>query len=184
MNKQEAIGNLTLFNSDIFEAPKVVVLAERAIDLINQIDEPQKPAVPRVALEYYEEYKDTLTAFDEWFGDFYDGGFLAEFPQGEKLAEWLYDNDNDTNRQRELALATLIANGPSAVEVEKEKRYRVSIADNLVINDTLTKNKDSGIFSFSIGDDTESELFTKAELEQAGFGWVFDCEGVEVQEVE
>ena len=26
--------------------------------------------------------------------------------------------------------------------------------------------------------------FTKKELEDADFGWVFDCEGVEVQEVE
>lgn len=45
------------------------------------------------------------------------------------MAEWLYDNDNDTNRQRELALATLIVNGPSAVEVEKEKLYTVEIPD-------------------------------------------------------
>ena len=26
--------------------------------------------------------------------------------------------------------------------------------------------------------------FTQKQLEQAGFGWVFDCEGVEVEEVE
>lgn len=26
--------------------------------------------------------------------------------------------------------------------------------------------------------------FTREELEQAGFGWVFDCDGVEVREVE
>lgn len=26
--------------------------------------------------------------------------------------------------------------------------------------------------------------FTRKELEQANFGWVFDCEGVEVEEVE
>lgn len=26
--------------------------------------------------------------------------------------------------------------------------------------------------------------YTRKELEDAGFGWVFDCEGVEVQEVE
>lgn len=26
--------------------------------------------------------------------------------------------------------------------------------------------------------------FTRKELEEAGFGWVFDCEGIEVEEVE
>jgi hypothetical protein len=25
---------------------------------------------------------------------------------------------------------------------------------------------------------------TKKQLEQAGFGWVFDCEGIELEEVE
>ncbi|HEM2826363.1 TPA: hypothetical protein U0650_001308 [Streptococcus suis] len=73
--------------------------------------EPQKVVVPQVAVDYYERYKDQSTGFDEWFGDFYDGGFLADFPQGEKLAEWLYDNDDDTNRQRELALAQKIMFG-------------------------------------------------------------------------
>ena len=28
------------------------------------------------------------------------------------------------------------------------------------------------------------ESFTKKELEDAGFGWVFDCEGIEIEEVE
>ena len=26
--------------------------------------------------------------------------------------------------------------------------------------------------------------FTKKELEEAGFGWVFDCPGIEIEEVE
>lgn len=28
------------------------------------------------------------------------------------------------------------------------------------------------------------ENHTRKELEQAGFGWVFDCPGIEVEEVE
>ncbi|NQN44438.1 DUF1642 domain-containing protein [Streptococcus suis] len=107
--------------------------------------EPQKVVVPQVAVDYYEQYKDQLTGFDEWFGDFYDGGFLAEFPQGEKLAEWLYDNDNDTNRQRELALATLIVNGPGAVEVEQEKLYTVEIPNpNRTTEPIIYLSRDEG----------------------------------------
>lgn len=30
----------------------------------------------------------------------------------------------------------------------------------------------------------EIPTFTRKELEQAGFGWVFDCEGIEIEEVE
>ena len=51
-------------------------------------------------------------------------------------------------------------------EVEQKKRYRIKMK-NEEYNHTVV-----------IGD------YTREELEDAGFGWVFDCEGVEVQEVE
>lgn len=186
MNTQEAIKELMSKAREITfgEDDNVYLSRNRTVELISQIDEPQKPIVPQVAIEYYYTYKDCSYSLGELLGDFYSQSAREEFPRLDELAMWLHDNDENTNRQRELALATLIVNGPSAVEVEQEKLYRVSIADNLVINDTLTKNKDSGIFSFSIGDDTESELFTKAELEGAGFGSVFDNDMFEVQEVE
>ena len=28
------------------------------------------------------------------------------------------------------------------------------------------------------------ERFTRKQLEEAGFGWIFSCEGIEVEEVE
>ena len=51
-------------------------------------------------------------------------------------------------------------------EVEQKKRYRIKMK-NEEYNHTVV-----------IGD------YTREELEDAGFGWVFDCEDVEVQEVE
>lgn len=51
-------------------------------------------------------------------------------------------------------------------EVEQKKRYRIKMK-NEKYNHTVV-----------IGD------YTRKELEDAGFGWVFDCEGVEVQEVQ
>ncbi|MET3558676.1 hypothetical protein ABID29_001802 [Streptococcus rupicaprae] len=130
MNKQEAIEKIkndTSLSGGLVEKGW-------AIYCIENIDEPQKPKVPKVAIDYYEHYKDTLTGFDEWFGDFYDSGFLEEFPDGEKLAEWLYDNPNEVNKQRELALANLIVNGPSAVEVEQEKLYVINLGEKVGLN--------------------------------------------------
>ncbi|MCR4258765.1 DUF1642 domain-containing protein [Streptococcus uberis] len=94
--------------------------------LIPDIDQP-KQVVSQVAIDYYEQYKDTLSSFDEWFCGFYDNEFEAEFERADELRRWLHHNDNKINLQRELALATLIVNGPDAVEVEKEKLYTVEI---------------------------------------------------------
>lgn len=92
-----------------------------------ELDEPQKVKVPQVAVDYYEQYKDKLSGFDEWFSDFYSSDFENDFDKAEELQIWLYDNDTETNYQRELALATLIVNGLDAVEVEQEKKYRVRL---------------------------------------------------------
>nr|DAK48445.1 MAG TPA: protein of unknown function (DUF4892) [Caudoviricetes sp.] len=39
-------------------------------------------------------------------------------------------------------------------------------------------------FTKSLSLDNAIYSHTRKELEEAGFGWVFDCEGVEVEEVE
>ena len=62
-------------------------------------------------------------------------------------------------------------------EVEKEKRYLVKIraTKHYIAKDGIGK-----IF-FSLA---YKESFTKKELEEAGFDWVFDCPGIEIEEVE
>lgn len=71
-------------------------------------------------------------------------------------------------------------------EVEKERRYKVKIPSTMNhIGQTQYLCK-SGPNLFFCGNNIERFKFkhTRKELEDAGFGWVFDCEGVEVQEVE
>lgn len=96
----------------------------RAIIIAKQLDEPEKPKVPQVAVEFYERYKGDNLALGEWFDDFYSSEAIEEFPRMDELTEWLYDNNDEINRQREFALATLVTLGIDAVEVEKEKLYR------------------------------------------------------------
>ncbi|ALD73017.1 hypothetical protein RN86_10080 [Streptococcus gordonii] len=70
--------------------------------------------------------------------------------------------------------------------VEKEKRYRVRVKNVLAGQGTLNRNKKSKEFIFS--DPEENSLydtkFTSEELKKTDFGWVFDCEGIEIEEVE
>ena len=70
-------------------------------------------------------------------------------------------------------------------EVEKEKRYRVKVKGMNRINGYLAYNKINGAWYFGISGNSKnhSTNHTRKELEQAGFGWVFDCEGIEIEEV-
>lgn len=68
--------------------------------------------------------------------------------------------------------------------VEEEKRYRVKMK-NAYYNKypQFLCETDNGIF-WAAEKDLRKTKFTRKELEQAGFGWVFDCPGVEIEEVE
>lgn len=64
-------------------------------------------------------------------------------------------------------------------EVEKEKRYEVRLKN---IDDYLAKTRNNE-YHFYHNIFTQSRNHTRKELEEAGFGWVFDCPGIEVEEV-
>lgn len=89
--------------------------------------------------------------------------------ESKKVKEWL---NNDRN-QETFARAWLYG-----YTIEKEKRYRVKLK---TLNDYLNETE-TGIHFYN--DYTNNKTFTCKELEDAGFGWVFDCEGIEVEEVE
>ncbi|MDS3816947.1 DUF1642 domain-containing protein [Streptococcus pneumoniae] len=70
-------------------------------------------------------------------------------------------------------------------EVEKEKRYFVKIKGNIKENMLVYGELLKRYFftkSFSLDDVIYSH--TRKELEAANFGWVFDCPGIEIEEVE
>ena len=71
-------------------------------------------------------------------------------------------------------------------EVEKEKRYKVVMLNIASSGGVLTriKHDDSWIWIDTLGTIVEGRTHTRKELENAGFGWVFDCPGLEVEEVE
>ena len=64
-------------------------------------------------------------------------------------------------------------------EVEEEKRYTVVMK---ATKQPLYYNAMDKKLFFSMGG--LATKFTRKQLEEAGLGWVFDCEGIEVEEVE
>ena len=71
-------------------------------------------------------------------------------------------------------------------EVEKEKRYLVKVKNVLTRQGALNRNKKSGRFIFSNPEENSlyDTKFTRKELEEEGFGEVFDSPLFEVEEVD
>ena len=158
MNKQELIEKIEALPAEDYKyrpyIDKKVVLA-----LVRQLDEPEKVVVPQFVADWIEEVKSAYTLF-------------AAMEYGNlKIDKWLDNNSN----QEKFALAWIFG-----YEVEKEKRYIVSLKNG----QPLVKTPLGGNFYFNQNITAENCKVTRKELEKAGFGWVFDCEGVEVEEVE
>ena len=104
--------------------------------------------------------------------------YHSEEAKNKSVFRWLFE---DLDNQDTFARAWL-----DGYEVEKEKRYVVKVKGICGNHETLNCEKHSKKWLFS--DREENSLYktkhTRKELEQANFGWVFDCPGVEVEEVE
>ena len=92
-----------------------------------------------------------------------------------KVNSWVDDPDN----QETFALAWI-----NGYEVEQEKRYSVKIKgeveENLLVYGLGIKR----YFFTRIYDGSKRKGHTRKQLEEAGFDWVFDCPGIEIEEVE
>ena len=69
--------------------------------------------------------------------------------------------------------------------VEKEKRYVVKVKGNIKEN-MLVYGEFAERYFFTKSSNLYNIIYfhTRKELEEAGFGWVFDCPGIEIEEVE
>lgn len=147
-----------LENLDVVEIDKNIVHKKN--------DEPQKPVVPQFVADWYEEHKSDLD-YELWN---YVSDWEDQKPS--EFKEWF----NKSNK----AFQTLVNMHQFSYEVEKEKRYRV----NLKNGQPLLKAYLGKALYFSQDIAIERYKVTRKELEQAGFGWVFDCPGIEIEEVE
>lgn len=162
MNKQELIEKIdNLQYSLSWNIPRIN--KEIVLDLIEQLDEPQKITIPQVVADWIEwTKKDGL--------DLQDAMNLISGEENEKLLRWFYNESN----QETFARAWL-----DGYEVEKEKRYTVKMR---ATKQPLFYNSLEKRLFFSLGE--LATQFTHKQLEEAGFGWVFNCEGIEIEEVE
>lgn len=140
---------------------------------LEQLDEPETVKVPQCVADWYEVCKEHLTTS---LYTAMNPNFMRENNQSFDLISWI----KKTSNQDLFARAWL-----DGYEVEEEKRYRVKMK-NIIIDSAYLKHQlqDNHWYWGSLTESNEfSSSHTKNELEEAGVGWVFDCEGIEVEEV-
>lgn len=134
----------------------------------------EKPVVPQYVADWIDVCKENLaiglyTAMNP--------DFLKQWNKSDELICWIKKARN----QDIFARAWV-----DGYEVEKEPRYTVRVKGINGSHQWLAFGKLTECWYFG-GKENSSYVVlehTRKELEDADFGWMFDCEGVEVKEVE
>lgn len=173
MNVKELIGKYEYMSHACFRRVDTLEVLKD----LRQLDEQQKVVVPQFVADWYEENKDSFEAnlyrFVCNLTSIFDGAKLNEFER------WFLTAGTKP-------FQTLVNMHQFGYEVEEEPKYTVRVKGINGYGQYLNKASSSKTYCFA----SEIEKYgyktkhTRKELEEAGFGWVFDCEGVEVEEVE
>ena len=163
MNKEGAkqkLHNLAFAKLDT--KPDDLKLAD-VMQIVNQIDEPQAGQAEE-APRYVKNILARLRELPLHDREVWLKAIMGEFEKDFSHAKWREGH-----------------------EVEKEKKYKVVLLNyndghlNLVNVRTLGEN--IIFFTKKTQFDPRSLKLTKAEIISSGFGWVFDCPGIKIEEV-
>lgn len=172
MNKQELIERIEGLKT-IFGNKTEYIKIDAVIGLVSELNEPQKVRIPQgivpQGIANYIEYTKT----NEW--DLLEAMDNVAYEEDKELRKWF--NNNSEN----FAIAWIFG-----YEVEKEKRYRVKMKG---VNDSYSvlthyEDRDRWVMGTITNNYISCKLHTKKQLEEAGFGEVFNSPLFEVEEVE
>ena len=180
MNKQEFIEKIA--NLDRVYGEKYYVALEDVLVLVKQLDEPQKVKVSEEEAKFLETFdfnceSDVTTAL--YHVSRVGWGYYLKNNDGIELKD-LSEGFRELENRKRLIKAIL-----DGYEVEKEKRYLVRVKGVNGYGRYLNKALLSKEYFFASNNEVVGyrAKHTRKELEKAGFGWVFDCEGIEIEEV-
>lgn len=167
MNKQELI----VYCNDLKESKSRFINCidvDRIIETIKQLDEPEKVKVPQFVADWITHSKNIGRSLF---------GAMSIFEENFEIKKWMQWAEN----QETFALAWIFG-----YEVEEEKRYYVRFKwiEESYSYLTLIKHLHAWTLKNITLDKKFRTAHTRKELEDADFGWVFDCPGIEIEEVE
>lgn len=141
----------------------------RIIKKIEQLDEPQKVKIPQFVADVIEDLREDSSELEQAFQS-------AWWYESDEFTEWYKKKSN----RNVFGLAWL-----GGYEVEKEKQYLVKFKGLNRRCIILKYNKYDK--TWFLGGELEFDFYkkyhTRQELEEDGFGWVFDCPGIKIEEI-
>lgn len=166
MNKQELIEKYVYMKRNL----ETWVCIPDILKDLKQLDEPQKVKIPKFVAECIEYAQASDWDLEDVFQS------IANELDTSEISVWFYSKSENMDT---LASAWLYG-----YEIEK-KRYLVKIIGITDYNSYLNYHKEENKWTIesSMDTDTIRTKHTRKELELAGFGWVFNCPGIEVKEV-
>lgn len=157
-------------HSPFYEPVPYTSMVELFLKELKQLDEPQKVKIPQFVADWIRKCK-MFKHFAVSLSFALQPIVWEENGLSHECIEWLMD----ANNQELFARAWL-----DGYEVEKEKRYLVTLKNR----QPLVKSQSGSTLYFSQDITARNYKGTQKELEDAKFGWVFDCPGIEIEEVE
>lgn len=141
------------------------------IEDLKQLDESRKVKVKQFVADWYERNENDLD-YNIW-----DYIYNWEDQEESEFKNWF----NCSKK----ALQTLVNMHQFGYEVDEEKRYRVKMKGIVNALSFLSYHKNADIWTVTDKNNSDGHRahHTRKELEEAGFGWVFDCPGIEIEEV-
>lgn len=178
MNKEEAkqkLHNLAFAKLDT--KPDDLKLAD-VMQIVNQIDEPQAGQAEQ-APRYVKNILARLRELPLHDREVWLKAIVDEFEKDFSHAKWRegYEQGKFEGMvEREKV---------TIPQFEKDKLYIVKIK-NLDSDVRVLKKRNRWYFGGDWDDERDIglKIHTRKELEESGFGWVFDCPGIEIEEVE
>ena len=165
MNIQELIEKYKKYEDGLFDIGAKVACQNFLKDL-EQLDKPEKVTIPQFVAEIIKYYKKQNATLYDAFGE-------KNF--NKKYDDWLL---NEQGAYDKVARAWL-----DGYEIKEEKWYRIKLKSNSEEIDYLVNTERNGLRFYSTIY-TQRREHTRKELEEAGFGWMFDCPGIEIEEVD
>lgn len=166
MNKEDLIKKYENFEG-VWNANGAEIARQCFLRDLEQLNEivTKKVTVPQYVEDWIEYCKTNGIALGYAL---YCSGQASD----KKVYDWIVES---LENQETFARAWI-----DGYEIEKEKRYEVILSNGQSLKTVYRQGSDRLDFEKVYGD---IERFTRKQLEEAGFGWVFDCEGMEVKEV-
>lgn len=166
MNKQELIEKYEKLEG-VCTDPGAEIARLIFLEDLRELDEPQKVTVPQFVANYIE-----YTKVNEW-------DLL------EAMDDVAYEDDKDLRKWFNNNMENFVHAWINGYTVEKEKRYYVrlkGVDENYNYFNCIKHLNEWALTEIKTDKKFRTE-HTKKQLEEAGFGWVFNCPGIDIEEV-